>query len=107
MGVVATSRTTGYVFLENLSTGAYVEEHLSSSSPLCEQDADWIVEDFEENGGMVPFANFGTVTFNGASATKNGGSTVGPSGATVIDIYQNQVLTSTSIGGSSVTISYV
>jgi hypothetical protein len=74
---------------------------------LCEYNAEWIVEDFESNGSLVPFANFGTVTFTGAQATDSG-STVGPSGATIIDIEQNgQVLTSVSSTSSSVTVKYV
>ena len=93
-----------------------------------EENAEWIVEDFEENGqysvfahlipvrrcssrslgGLVPFANFGTVTFTDATATSSSGTTTGPSGATIIDIEQNnQVLTSCSASSSSVTCSYV
>jgi hypothetical protein len=65
------------------------------------------VEDYEEGDSLVPLANFGTVTFSGASATTGSGS-VGPSGATIIDIEQNgQVLTSSSVSGSSVTVKYV
>ena len=75
--------------------------------PLCLQDAEWIVEDFEEGSSLVPFANFGTVTFTGASAKTASGS-VGPSGANTIDIEQsNKVLTSVSTSSSSVTVSYV
>ncbi len=77
------------------------------SAALQELNAEWIVEDFEENGGLVPFANFGTVTFTGASATTNSG-TVGPSGADIIDIRQNnKVLTDVTVSGSSVTVKYV
>jgi hypothetical protein len=66
------------------------------------------VEDFEENGGLVPFANFGTVTFTGASATTASGGTTGPSGSVLIDIEQSsKVLTSVSSSGSSVTVTYV
>ena len=56
---------------------------------------------------MVPFANFGTVTFTGASATLVSGGSVGPGSATIIDIEQsNKVLTSCSASSSSVTCSY-
>ena len=84
-----------------------VTKSITSSYALCEQDAEWIVEDFEENGGLVAFADFGTVTFTGASAGKSSGSS-GPSGATIIDIEQNsKVLTSVSTSSSSVTVEYV
>ena len=57
---------------------------------------------------MVTFANFGTVTFTGASAVKSG-ATVGVTGATIIDIRQGStVLTDCAISGSSgVTCKYV
>ncbi|KIP01482.1 hypothetical protein PHLGIDRAFT_123312, partial [Phlebiopsis gigantea 11061_1 CR5-6] len=68
----------------------------------------WIVEDFEEGDSLVPFANFGTVAFTGASAQTASGGAVGPSGADTIDIEQDgTVLTSVSTGSSSVTVSYV
>lgn len=105
--VQATSPNSGYTWLINYSTGLGVEVEISNPASLCMQDAEWIVEDFEENGGMVPFANFGSVTFSGAVATTNSGGNVSPQGATIIDIYQNQVLTSTSVDSTSVTVRYV
>lgn len=39
----------------------------SSSSTLQAQSAAWIVEDYS-SGGLVPFANFGTVTFTDCNA---------------------------------------
>ncbi|EIW83425.1 hypothetical protein CONPUDRAFT_102200 [Coniophora puteana RWD-64-598 SS2] len=104
--VTATSTTAGSAVIENTTSGQKVNQDLTSSSALCEQDAEWIVEDFEENGGLVPFANFGTVTFSDASATTSSGA-VSPSGATVIDIQQNgQTLTQTTISGSDVTVKH-
>ncbi|KAJ7149041.1 peptidase A4 family-domain-containing protein, partial [Mycena crocata] len=105
--VTASSATAGTAVIQNLSTGVTVSRALTSSARLCMQNAEWIVEDFEENGGLVPFANFGTVTFTGAQATTASGSVVGPSGSVLIDIEQNnQVLTSVSSGSSSVTVSH-
>lgn len=105
--MTASSTTSGTAVIENLSTGQTVNQYITSSSALCEENAEWIVEDYEEGGGLVPFADFGTVTFTGASATTGSGS-VGPSGATLIDIEQDgEVLTSASVSGSSVTIQYV
>jgi hypothetical protein len=108
VSVDATSTITGTAILENLSTGQS-EKHTFTSGvqgDLCEYNAEWIVEDFEENNGLVPFANFSTVTFSNAQAT-DGGSVVGPSGATLIDIEQNGVvLTQSSNTDDSVTIDY-
>ncbi|OJD38844.1 aspergillopepsin-2 heavy chain [Diplodia corticola] len=101
MSVVSSSSTSGTATLDNLTTGKTVSKTLSSSSALCGENAEWIVEDFESNGELVAFADFGTVLFTGASA-KTTTETVGTSDATLIDIKQgNSVLTSASIPSSS------
>ena len=43
------------------------------------------MEDYEENGALVPFADFGTVTFTGCSAGTSSES-LGTSGSTIIEI---------------------
>jgi hypothetical protein len=106
--VTAATTKSGTAVIKNNTTGKSVSKSLTSTAALCEQDAEWIVEDFEEGSSLVPFANFGTVTFSGASATKVAGGTSGPSGATLIDIQQSgKVLTSSSTSSSSVTVKYV
>jgi len=106
--VTATSTTRGTALLENLTTGRSLTTSLSapsSSAALQGLNAEWIVEDFEEGGSLVPLANFGTVTFTGAAATTNAGTTESPSSGTIINMVQNgETLTSVSSSGSSVTI---
>lgn len=107
--VDASTDDSGTATIENVTTGKSVTHTFSdvSDGDLCEYNAEWIVEDFEENDSLVPFADFGTVTFSGAEAT-DGSSTVGPSGATIIDIESgNTVLTSVSTTSDSVTVKYV
>ncbi|PIL34273.1 hypothetical protein GSI_03048 [Ganoderma sinense ZZ0214-1] len=105
--VTATSKTAGKATITNKSTGKTVSHSFSGQPSLCEYDAEWIVEDFQNNGGLVPLANFGKVEFTNAKAGTQSGS-VGPSGATLIDIKQsNKVYTSSSVGSSSVTVEYV
>lgn len=106
--VEASSMSSGTATIENTSSGKTVNHQFSGQSQgsLCETNAEWIVEDFESGGSMVPFANFGTVTFTNAQATSDG-SSVGPGQATVLDIRQNnQVLTSSSVSDSSVVVKY-
>jgi hypothetical protein len=108
--VTKTSDTGGVTTFENVSTGKAASHTFTkqSSGTLCGENAEWIVEDFEEGSSLVPFANFGTVTFTGASAIV-GGSTVTPGGddAQTIYIEQNsKVLTTTTISGGTVTIKY-
>jgi len=106
--VTATSTKAGTAVIENQTTGQTVSKSLTSSSALCQENAEWIVEDYEENGSLVTLANFGTVTFTNAEATTSSGSTVGPSGSTIIDIEQNnKVLTSVSTSSSGAVIEYV
>ena len=107
MTVTASSKTGGTATITNETKGKTVSHTFSGQPALCQENAEWIVEDFEEGSSLVPFANFGTVTFSGASAKTASGS-VGPSGANIIDIQQNgKTLTSVSTSGSSVTVSYV
>lgn len=107
MTVTATTTKTGTAVVKNVSKGTSVTHTFTSQSQaLQELNAEWIVEDFEENSSLVPFANFGTVTFTGASATGASGA-VGPSGADILDIEQSgKVLTSVSTSSSSVTVKY-
>ena len=105
--LTAAAKTTaaGSVTIENKTTGKSVSHSFSSeSNKLCETNAEWIVEDYNEGDSQVPFANFGTVTFTGASVTKTDGTTVGVSGAEIIDIKQDSVLTQCSTSGSSTVI---
>ncbi|KAL3470312.1 peptidase A4 family-domain-containing protein [Aspergillus californicus] len=107
--VDAATLTSGTATIENLSTGQTVTHTFTGGvdGDLCEYNAEWIVEDFESGGSMVPFCDFGTVTFTGAEAT-DGDGTVGPSGATIMDIEQSgSVLTSAEVSGGSVSVSYV
>lgn len=91
-----------------MTTGQTIIQNVNSSSALCRDDAEWIVEDFINNSGQVPFANFGNVTFGNATASRDDGTTYTPSNATLVEIVQNdQVLTSISASGDTVTISYV
>ncbi|KAJ5238987.1 hypothetical protein N7468_003606 [Penicillium chermesinum] len=108
VSVNAASTSSGTATIENISTGQTVNHDFNGGvqGDLCETNAEWIVEDFESGGGEVPFADFGTVTFSNAQAT-TGGSSVGPDGATIMDIKQGDtVLTSSSADSNSVTVTY-
>lgn len=102
--VKATSKTSGTATLVNHSTGQTVTHTFSNEASLgslCETNAEWIVEDFESGSTLVPFANFGSVTFTGASYVA-GGTTKGVSGASVLDVEQNgKIETSCGVTGSS------
>jgi hypothetical protein len=103
MTVTVSSTSAGTVTLKNNSKGKTVTHSFSGEAvKLCQAEAEWIVEDFQLGGQYVPFANFGSVTFTGASATAAGGQARGVSGAKIIDMKQgNKVLTSCSTSGSN------
>lgn len=106
--VEATSTSAGSATVENVSTGKKVTHTFSGSEQgdLGELNAEWIVEDFEQGGSLVPLANFGTVTFSGAKATSSG-SSVGPSGANILDIKQSgTVYTESSVTDDTVVVAY-
>ncbi|KIL61680.1 hypothetical protein M378DRAFT_82243 [Amanita muscaria Koide BX008] len=109
LNVTASSTTTGTAAIRNLSNGQTVSKSLSYPEyPLCEQDAEWIIEDFSSGGGLVPLCDFGTVTFTNAYAYTNDGGILTPCGATELDIEQGSVLTSVSESSScAVTVRYV
>ncbi|KAI4144834.1 MAG: hypothetical protein LQ340_006518 [Diploschistes diacapsis] len=107
LSVVASSTTSGTATIKNLSTGQTVSKQITSSSALCQENAEWIVEDFEEGGGLVPFADFNQVTFSNAVAHTSNGGTVDAGTGTQIDIVQNgRQLTQVSDSGTTVTVKY-
>jgi hypothetical protein len=83
--VVASTSTSGTALVENLTTGEQASIDLTSTYALGGQNAEWIVEDFEENNELVSFADFGTVKFTNCVAT-TGDERVGVDSATVIEI---------------------
>ncbi|KAG8216014.1 peptidase A4 family-domain-containing protein [Butyriboletus roseoflavus] len=100
------SPNSGTVTIENLTNNQRVSQSLNSSASLCRQNAEWIVQDYQRGNSLVSFADFGTVTFTNAVAT--GTQHYYPSGATIVEIEQNnKVLTNVTTNGSSVTIQYV
>jgi len=107
ISVVASTTTSGTAVIQNLTTGKKVSKAITSSAALGGQNAEWIVEDFEQNGQLVAFANFGTVTFTDVKAGTSGGGSVTAAGADILDIKQsNKVLTSSSSTGSTVTVKH-
>jgi len=106
--VTATTTKSGSAVIKNNTKGTSVSKTISSTAALCEENAEWIVEDFEEGSSLVPLANWGTVTFNNAKATFVNGSTIGPASATLIDLKQGStVYSSVSVTSTSVTVTYV
>jgi hypothetical protein len=110
--IVATTTSKGTVTLTNETTGKAVSKTLSApstSAKLGGQNAEWIVEDFEENGSLVALSNFGTVVFTGATAGTAAGTSVGLTGATIIDLKQGTtVYTDVVINSASqVTVKYI
>lgn len=110
MIVDATSAESGVATLENLTTGQKVSHKFSNPpSSLCQTDAEWIVEDFESGGSLVPFANFGSVTFTDASAKGSSGTVTPGSNSIIIDIKDEnsgQILTDCGVSGGQVTCQY-
>jgi hypothetical protein len=106
--IVATSTTSGTATLYNSRTKQTVSTTLTGQPALCLQNAEWIVEDFSYDDEPVPLANFGGVSFTGASATTLTGHTVGPANATVWEIVDNTgIVANAALSTSGVTVYYV
>ncbi|KAE9378594.1 hypothetical protein N431DRAFT_459928 [Stipitochalara longipes BDJ] len=103
------SSTEGTVVLENETTGKSVTTTISSTYALGGQNAEWIVEDYEENGGQVALADWGTVTITNTVATGSGGTSGGAENAAVIDleISRGTVLSSVTVSDTEVLVKYV
>ncbi|KAG6380134.1 peptidase A4 family-domain-containing protein [Boletus reticuloceps] len=100
------NNTYGLVLIANLNNGQVAIETLSSTHALCGQSAEWIVEGFLEDAGSFP--NFSPVEFTKALAHTHGGQTYRPQDATISEIvFGNEVRTSVSVSGDSVTIKHV
>lgn len=109
MEVDASSKTKGVAKLTNASTGKTVTHTFTNTpSTLCETNAEWIVEAFEEGDSQVTLADFGTIKFTGASASGTSGTTT-PASAEIIDMTPDgsDVVTSCSATSSTVTCKYV
>lgn len=109
--VTASSTRTGTALLENLSRQTSISHEFTADetlSPICQTDAEWIVEDYYENFDFVTFADFGTVTFTDASAVTTNG-TIGLETAQVYDIKQDEVIRTNSsiVSNSSVAVSWI
>jgi Peptidase A4 family len=108
MYVNSTTTTSGSATIENLTTGKTVTKSLTSTSALGGENAEWIIEDFEEGNSLIAFADFGNVTFTDCVAAISE-SLESVSTATIMDVENSseEVLTDTSvIDDSSFMVSY-
>jgi len=72
MTVTATSATSGVAIIQNLSTGKSITQKFTGQAALCQNSAEWIVENFGSLVEQYPFANFTTVAFTNTTATVGG-----------------------------------
>jgi len=109
--VTATSPDSGKAKIENLTKKKHVEKVFHSQiTPLCQQNAEWIVEDYQNNEGEdVPVCNFGKVEFTDAYATRtHGHRRVTPDGADILVMQKgDEVITSVHENRNGVTIKYL
>lgn len=109
ISVTATSPTSGWAALENLTTGKSVNHTFTNEARLCYQSAEWVVEDFYSIGASEnKFANFTTVTFTNSSATLKDGTKKDTTGAQIFGIqHGSKIYTSCSVPNSAtVTCTY-
>ncbi|KXS98551.1 hypothetical protein AC578_4317 [Pseudocercospora eumusae] len=104
MKVVAHNATSGTAYINNESTGKSVSHDFSGELPLCQNSADWIVEDFtvKSADGMPTldnFARFNDLAFTNVSYVHTDGSMVGDvHRATILDMVQGPQGETTLVG---------
>jgi hypothetical protein len=59
---------------------------LTNGPKLCRVDAEWILEDFYDQGQQVTLANFSNLWFEQSGATTVGGKAIGLDGAAMVKI---------------------
>ncbi|EGR44169.1 uncharacterized protein TRIREDRAFT_70927 [Trichoderma reesei QM6a] len=109
--VSATSSTSGFATIENVSTGKLVTKYLTSTYALAQQNAEWIVENYMMGLGAsahhTPLANWSSIVFTDTKASTRK-SWLDASNATAINMAQNKtVITEVTIDGSSVIDTYI
>ncbi|KIK61929.1 hypothetical protein GYMLUDRAFT_72971 [Collybiopsis luxurians FD-317 M1] len=109
--IVATSDSQGTITLINQTKKTQFSTPQSAPTKLSflgGQNAEWIVEDYTQNGGIVALADWGTVTFTNATASTSSRTKVDLSTATIFDIEQfGSILTDVTIDSTSqVSVAY-
>lgn len=108
--VHAQSYTSGTTTVENLSNGKSVSQTFTSETnyPLCETDAEWILEDWTQNGQPVPLYNWGTISIFDTIA-KNPDGQVTAAGSNIVNININgQTLTKSNVkSDGTVSVTYI
>ncbi|KAI3399466.1 hypothetical protein diail_6728 [Diaporthe ilicicola] len=107
--LTAVNSTEASVVMENKTNGKNFTTTVTSSDALCGTAAEWILQDVTPLDSTKGLANFGSVTFSDIKATVGGASTSSLSGATTVDIEDtdNNILTSSTVSGSTVVVNYV
>ena len=103
----STSRQQGVAIVTNDATGALAVEGIGANTALCGEDAEWIVQNFDED---IPLSNFGSVTFTDALALDLAGDPGNDPGVTGVDLFSpstGQQLTTVSTTKSTITINYI
>lgn len=102
--------TSGTTTVENLSNGQWVSQTYTSQTeyPLCETDAEWILEDWTQNGQPVALYNWGTISIFDTVATSPN-QQVTAAGANIVNININgQTLTESSVDSDgTVSVTYI
>ncbi|EUC43478.1 hypothetical protein COCMIDRAFT_28071 [Bipolaris oryzae ATCC 44560] len=109
--IATTTPTTANVRLINVSTGKdiSIDATAAPDSFLTGDNAEWVMEDFSDEGKLPPLADFGEVVFTNASAKTSTGWVEDLGGATIINMVQDgKLVVDTHIPSlSQIAIKYV
>lgn len=100
--VTMNSTTSGTVTILNNTRRTSIVGTVSGGTRLSGTSAEWILEDFLSGSSLVAFPAFPTSTFTGSAVRS--GTSVSPSGSTLIDLVQNSELCSATLSGTTVSV---
>jgi hypothetical protein len=94
VSITSTTSSKGSITLTNNSTKKSYTQAVTAPSTdavLGGQNAEWIVEDYQQNNALVPFANFGVVNFTSCVA-KSATKSLGTTNAAIINLKSGQTI---------------
>ncbi|MFN8474929.1 MAG: G1 family glutamic endopeptidase [Anaerolineae bacterium] len=99
VSITETQPNQWLIAFQNNTTGATYETNVTYSSS--HSSAEWVTEAPVAGRRITPLDNFGTITFSGSSAVKDGDSvTIAQAGGrpiTMVDMYNNTIATTSAV----------
>ncbi|KAF9074106.1 peptidase G1 [Rhodocollybia butyracea] len=108
LSATVSTPTSGTLTVTNNSKNITVSQFVTSTTELCQNSAEWIIE--QGFSDFIDFPDFHTVVFTGASASSSSGVVQTPVDATIVDLVSLNLfdqITTTIVEGDTVNITFI